>query len=91
MESTIEALWYGDITPAEDCGVHDRQLEALLQLLQRNREYLEKELSPEQKERLGKYADSVDEYLCEMSVRAFRDGFSLASRLWAEVFAGGVS
>ena len=88
MDRIIKELWYGNVTPAEDCGVHDHNLEELLRLLQRNREHLEKELSPSQKERMEKYVDSFDEYLCEISAQAFHDGFCLASRMWAEVLTG---
>ena len=84
MNRMIEELWYGNITPSEDCGVHDPKLDELCKLMQRNREMLESSLDGEEKERLGRYADCFDEYLCELSARAFRDGFCLASNLWAE-------
>ena len=41
MDRIIKELWYGNVTPAEDCGVHDHNLDELLRLLQRNREHLE--------------------------------------------------
>ena len=87
LAHTIEDLWYGNITPAEDCGVRDPELEELLRLLERNREALEGGLETEQKGWLQKYADCYDEYVCVLSARAFRDGFCLASKLWAETAA----
>ena len=84
MAHVIEDLWYGNITPSEDCGVHDRKLDELLKLMHRHREALEGSLDQHQRDRLNKYADCFDEYLCELSARAFHDGFCFASNLWAE-------
>ena len=87
MKQNIENLWYGNISLAEGCGVHDPEIEKLFRLVERNRVALEKTLDQRQREMFSKYTDCYDEYLCEMSMRAFRDGFCLASQLLTEALS----
>ena len=49
MKNSIYNLWHGSISPAENCGVNNPEIENLVMLLERNREKLEKELARKEK------------------------------------------
>ena len=51
MKPTIELLWNGRINPGEKCGTNDPEINNLIALLDKNKEILEAELSPQQKNR----------------------------------------
>ena len=84
MKPTIENIWYGNTIPSDKCGAHDPVIDNLLSLIERNRTALTSTLDQSQKELLVKYSDCYDEYLCELSARAFQSGFCLAGHLFAE-------
>lgn len=84
MKNSIYNLWHGNISPAENCGVNNPEIENLVILLEKNREKLEKELPERKKEVLQKYTDCYDEYVYLITERAFSDGFCLACRLLSE-------
>ena len=88
MRQTLEALWNGQVAPAQTCGVNDPEMEHLTILLDRNKELLNGELNESQKVLFEKYADCADEFLCLSTAQAFCDGFSLASRLLTEALIG---
>lgn len=87
VKRTIEDLWNGNIASAENCGVGDPEIENLVILIERHKELLNKELGQQQKSIFEKYVDCTEEYVCLISKCAFRDGFSLASRLMAEALS----
>lgn len=84
MKPTIENIWYGNTMPSDSCGAHDPVIDNLIRLIEKNRIALEATLTQPQKDILAKYSDCFDEYLCELSVRAFQSGFCLAGHLFAE-------
>ena len=84
MNSIIDDLWDGKITSAENCGVGDPEIENLIPLIEKHKEWLKNELSPLHKSIFEKYVDCTEEYVCLITKCAFHDGFSLASRLMAE-------
>ena len=84
MAQTIVDLWNGNITPCEHCGAHDKEANALIDLMERNRLDLNQGLTDTQKESFQKYIDCSDEYLLRMLELAFCDGFCLGSKLVAE-------
>lgn len=84
MKRTIEDLWNGNITSAEHCGVGDPEIENLVTLMEGYRELLNRELGRQQKAVFEKYVDCAEEYVRLISKCAFRDGFSLASKLMTE-------
>ena len=88
MRETLEALWNGNLAPAQTCGVNDPEMEHLTVLMDRNKELLNGDLNESQKERFAKYADCADEFMLLSSQRAFCDGFRLASRLLTEALSG---
>ena len=88
MKPTIEDIWYGNITPSDSCGAHDPVIDHLVYLIEKNRTALDATLTPSQKELLVKYADCHNEYLTELSARAFQSGFCLAGHLFTEALIG---
>ena len=47
---TIDELWYGNVSPFEQCTRGDKRLKELLKLVARNREELDATLTDKQKE-----------------------------------------
>ena len=82
----INELWYGNVSPFEQCTRGDKQMKELLSLMARNRDELGEGLTKKQKETLEKF----EEVLNEMHGIAERDAFSyglrLGIRLTAEAF-----
>ena len=50
---TIDELWYGNISPFEQCTRGDRRLKEVLPLMARNRDELGETLTEKQKERIS--------------------------------------
>ena len=62
MRGTIDELWYGNVSPFEQCTRGDKRLKELLKLAVRNREELGVTLTDKQKETLsydGVYEESL--------------------------------
>ena len=53
----INELWYGNVSPFEQCTRGDKRLKELLKLVARNREKLDGTLTDKQKETLEKFDD----------------------------------
>ena len=87
MNSAIENLWYGNISPCENCGVGDPEIETLSLLINRNQETLCKQLPAPQKELFEKYAEWFDKYARYIAASAFRDGFRLGCQLTGEALS----
>ena len=58
---TIDELWYGNISPFEQCTRGGKRLKELLKLVARNREELDGTLTDKQKETLEKFEDCMNE------------------------------
>jgi hypothetical protein len=56
---TLDELWYGNISPFEQCTRGDKELKELMKLVVRNREELDGTLTEKQKEMLEKFEDTV--------------------------------
>ena len=54
MRSILNELWYGNVSPFEQCTRGDKRLKELLKLVARNREDLDGTLTEMQKETLEK-------------------------------------
>ena len=87
MKSIFEQLWNGSIKPYETNGRNDPEVEELAELALRNKSNLDALLSEEQKKALEKYITCCDSYGYLLTVHAFRDGFSLASKMLTEALA----
>ena len=86
MMKTINGLWYGNISPFEQCTRGDKRLKKLLKLVARNREELDGTLADKQKETLEKFEDCMNEMHSITERDAFSYGFRLGVQLMAEVF-----
>ena len=89
MESIIEELYYGNITPAERSYCKTGEYAHILQLVTRNEEKLTDTLTEAQKETFEKFKDGTSELSSMTEVTAFTIGFKLGLRLTAEAFIGG--
>ena len=87
MRTTIEKLWNGELAPLEACGAKDPQIDELVQLIERNKADLLKELDDSQRETLHKLMACEEEYTYLITQCAFSDGFRLAGKLLTEVLA----
>ena len=85
MKITDE-LWYGNISPFEQCTRDDKRLKELLSLMARNRDELGETLTDKQKETLEKFEDCMNEMHSVTERDAFAYGFRLGARLMAEAF-----
>ena len=68
MMKTIDELWYGNISPFEQCTRGDKRLKELLKLIAKNREELDGTLTRQDpseaqraKETLEKFEDCMNE------------------------------
>lgn len=91
MESIIEELYYGNITPAERSFRRTGEYAHILQLVARNEEKLTDMLAEAQKETFEKFKDSTSEISNMTEVRAFTLGFKLGLRLTAERLSAGTA
>ena len=73
----INELWYGSISPFEQCTCGDKRLKELLKLVTRNREDLDGSLTEKQKETLEKFEDCMNEIHIITEHDAFSYGFRL--------------
>ena len=81
-----DELWYGNISPFEQCTRDDKRLKELLKLVARNREELGETLTEKQKETLEKFEDCMNEMHSITECDAFSYGFRLGVQLMAESF-----
>ena len=82
----INELWYGNVSPFEQCTRGDKRLKELLKLDTRNREDLDGTLTDKQKETLEKFEDCMNEMHSITERDAFSYGFRLGVQLMAESF-----
>ena len=82
----INELWYGNVSPFEQCTRGDKRLKELLKLVARNREDLVATLTNKQKETLEKFEDCMNEMHSVTERDAFSYGFRLGMQLMAEAF-----
>ena len=82
--STIEELYYGNITPSEREYRRGSEYAHVLQLATRSEEKLIATLTEAQKEAFGKFKDNTSELSSMTEITAFTLGFKLGLRLTAE-------
>ena len=82
----IKELWYGNISPFEQCTHEDKQMKALLSLVVKNRDALAETLTDKQKEILEKFEENLNEMHGFSEQDAFSYGFKLGVRLTVEAF-----
>ena len=86
MRSILNELWYGNVSPFEQCTRGDKRLKELLKLVAQNREELGETLTDKQKETLEKFEDCMNEMHSITERDAFSYGFRLGVQLMAEAF-----
>ncbi len=86
LMKTIDELWYGNLSPFEQCTRGGKRLKELLKLVARNREDLGETLTEKQKETLEEFEDCMNEMHSITERDAFSYGFRLGVRLMAEAF-----
>ena len=64
---TIDELWYGNISPFEQCTRGDKLLKELLSLMARNRDELGETLTDKQKETLEKFEEWLRPFFCRLA------------------------
>ena len=82
----LDELWYGNISPFEQCTRGDKEFKELMKLVVRNREELDGTLTDKQKETLEKFEDCMNEMHSITELDAFSYGFRLGVQLMAEAF-----
>ena len=82
----INELWYGNISPFEQCTCGDKRLKEFLKLVARNREEVDGTLTDKQKETLEKFEECMNEMHSITEHDAFSYGFRLGVRLMTEAF-----
>ena len=91
MRTTLEDLYYGNISPHERYIKRGTRVDKLVKLICRNEEELESSLTEKQKETFGKFKDCTNELSSITEGEAFSAGFILATRLMAEVMQTSVT
>ena len=84
MRGIIADLWNSNLSPGEDCGKNDPEIENLIELIERNDKKLSNTLNPDQQKTFKSYSCCVEEYLSLITEQAFCDGFRLGSRFLTE-------
>ena len=82
----LDDLWYGNVSPFEQCSQDNKRLKELLSLMARNRGELGETLTEKQREALEKFEDCMNEMHSVTERDAFSYGFRLGVRLMAEAF-----
>ena len=77
----LEDFWYGNINPQEQSKDNNRAIKELLNLMGRNRDQLQANMTPEQQEILEKYDDCVNEMYGLIETAIFAYAFRLGGRL----------
>ena len=86
--TTLEDLYYGNISPHERYIKRGSRVDQLVKLICKNEENLTTTLTEQQKETFEKFKDCQSE-LADITAReAFTDGFILATRIMVEVMEG---
>ena len=84
----LDELWYGNINPQEQSKDNNRAIKELLNLMGRNRDQLQANMTPEQQEILEKYDDCVNEMYGLIEVAIFSYAFRLGGRLMLATLLG---
>ena len=83
----INELWYGNVSPFEQCTRGDKRLKELLKLVAQNREELDGTLTDEQKETLEKIEDCYNELTDINEREIFTYAFTLGAKIVFEILS----
>ena len=90
MRTTLEDLYYGNISPHERYIKRGTRVDKLVKLICKNEEELNAGLTDKQKESFEKFKDCTNELSCITEGEVFITGFNLATKLMVEVMQGSV-
>ncbi len=85
MENVIKELWYGNIIPNESGLMDTPDVKELMGYISRHSADLDKSLTEEQKEVLGKYTECIYELQSLSESRIFEYGFKLGAKMMLEM------
>ena len=88
MDSVINELYYGNISPVEQMGRLTPEAKAILKRLHENEDKLEESLNEQEKMILHSIQDDQLELATIVGEKRFREAFTLGARLATEVFTG---
>ena len=91
MRTTLEDLYFGNISPHERYIIRGTRVDKLVKLICKNEEELNAGLTDKQKESFEKFKDCTNELSCITEGEAFSSGFILATRIMAEVMQASVT
>ena len=86
--TTLEDLYYGNISPHERYIKRGTRVDKLVKLICKNEEELNAGLTEKHKETFEKFKDCTSELSGLTERDAFRDGFILAVRIMVEAMEG---
>ena len=86
--TTLEDLYYGNISLHERYIKRGTRVDKLVKLICKNEEELNSTLTEKQKETFEKFKDCTSELSCITEREAFSSGFILATRIMVEVMEG---
>ncbi len=84
MNSIIQELWHGNITPQEDSRTNSPEMKELLGYMSRHHEELEKSFTDKQKETFEKFHDCWSEYASLAETAIFEYAFKLGMQIAIE-------
>lgn len=85
--TTLEDLYYGNISPRERYIKRRTRVDKLVKLIYKNEDELTAGLKEKQKETFEKFKDCTSELSCITEREAFSSGFILAVRIMVEVIS----
>lgn len=85
--TTLEDLYYGNISPRERYIKRRTRVDKLVKLICKNEDELTAGLKEKQKETFEKFKDCTSELSCITEREAFSSGFILAVRIMVEVIS----
>ena len=85
--TTLEDLYYGNISPHERYIKRGTRVDKLVKLICKNEEELNSTLTEKQKETFEKFKDCQSEITDCLETEAFISGFTIATKFMVEVMA----
>jgi hypothetical protein len=83
--TTLEDLYYGNISPHERYIKRGTRVDKLVKLICKNEEELNSTLTEKQKETFEKFKDAYSELYCCFERDMFAQGFIIATKIMIEV------
>ena len=84
MTKTIAELYNGNLCPMKNLGRFNSEIKHLEDLMEKNLETLENELSKHQKVFFNRYDGNLNEYMILLAEQAFCDGFCMGAKITTE-------